>query len=192
MTTKEIAEATGKAERTVQTWAKKTGAKIASVGAKIASVGKSGIPADYDLSETCQIIETGMGKNAADLFRMSAKEKPDTDSRLDRLESLMEKMLVTMGNMMLLQSPVQLKGLPDNTPKLSPRDELRQLVNTAASVSHDYAGTWKTLYQEIYYRLHINATERAKNANTSAIDILESEGLLENAVLIAREIFKNG
>lgn len=191
MTTKEIAEATGKAEKTVRTWTKKTAAKSATMTAKMAA-SSSVHPADYDLSETCQIIETGMGKNAADLFRMSAKEKPDTDSRLDRLESLMEKMLVTMGNMMLLQSPVQLKGLPDNTPKLSPRDELRQLVNTAASVSHDYAGTWKTLYQEIYYRLHINATERAKNANTSAIDILESEGLLENAVLIAREIFKNG
>lgn len=192
MTTKEIADSTGKAERTIQRWAKTTGVKVASIGVKVASVGKSGIPANYDLSETCQIIETGMGKNASNLFRMSAKEKPVDDSRLDRLENLMEKMLVAMGNMMLLQNPAQLKQLPDNTPKLSARDELRMLVNTASSESHDYAGTWKTLYQEVYYRLHINAPERARNSKTSAIDILESEGMLENAVLIAREIFKNG
>lgn len=189
MTTKEIAEATGKAEKTVRTWAKNTAAKSATMTAKIAS-SSSAHPADYDLVETCQIIETGMGKNAADLYRMSAKGKPDSGSRLDRLESLMEKMLVAMGNMMLLQNQAQPKQLPDNTPKLSPRDELRMLVNSASSASHDYAGTWKTLYQEIYYRLHINAQERAKNSKTSAIDILEAEGLLESSVSIAREIFK--
>lgn len=77
-----------------------------------------------------------------------------------------------------------------STPELAPRDELRMIVNKAAKTSGDYSGVWKTLYTEIYYRLHINATERAKNANTTAIDILDAEGLLEDAVLIAREIFK--
>jgi len=38
VTTKEIALAVNKAERTVQGWAKVTGAKIASIGAKIAGV----------------------------------------------------------------------------------------------------------------------------------------------------------
>jgi hypothetical protein len=70
MTVKEIAIATSKPERTVQGWVKKTGAKMASVGAKLAS-GGYGKPIDYDLEETCAIIETGLGKNADLLFKVS-------------------------------------------------------------------------------------------------------------------------
>jgi len=73
MTTKEIAESVGKAERTVQGWVKNTGAKIASVGAKIASAGH-GVYADFTLEETLIIIEYGMGKNAANVYRMNASQ----------------------------------------------------------------------------------------------------------------------
>jgi hypothetical protein len=38
MTTKEIAELTGKSVRRVQEWAQKTGAEIASISAEIASI----------------------------------------------------------------------------------------------------------------------------------------------------------
>lgn len=37
------------------------------------SASTSTNPADYDLEESVAIIEHGLGKNAADLFRMSAK-----------------------------------------------------------------------------------------------------------------------
>lgn len=195
MTVKEIAEAVGKEERTIQRWVKKSAEiftdNMAAISDKMSASSPSK-PADYTLEETCTIIETGMGKNAADLYRMSAKAKPSTDDRINRLEAITEKLLLTMGNMMIaIQSNQGLNplALPDNTPKLLPRDELRRIVNKAANESGDYPGTWKTLYTEIYYRLHINAQERAKNAKVSAIDILEGEGLLENAVLIAREIF---
>ena len=72
MTTKQIAQAVGKTERSVQGWAKTTGEKIASIGEKIASVQKAGKPADYTLAEVCQIIEEGMGKAAADVYRTNA------------------------------------------------------------------------------------------------------------------------
>jgi len=116
----------------------------------------------------------------------------DMKDRIDRLEVITEKLLLTMGNMMVAMQSDQTArpiALSDNTPKLLPRDELRRIVNKAANESCDYPGTWKTLYTEIYYRLHVNAQERAKHANVSALDILEAEGLLENAVLIAKEIF---
>ena len=100
------------------------------------------------------------------------------------IKQLMPMILASSGH------PATLAIESKQTPKLAPRDELRMIVNKAAKESGDYSGTWKTLYTEIYYRLHINAQERAKNAKTSAIDILEAEGLLESAVLIAREIFK--
>ena len=191
MTTKEIAQAVGKDETAVRRWARKQAGVSPVIAGKIAD-SSSAHPADYSLEETCSIIESGLGKNAADLFRMSAKTKPSADDRIDRLEVITEKLLLTMGNMMVAMQSNQTArpiALSDNTPKLLPRDELRRIVNKAANESCDYPGTWKTLYTEIYYRLHVNAQERAKHANVSALDILEAEGLLENAVLIAKEIF---
>lgn len=99
------------------------------------------------------------------------------------IKQLMPMILASSGH------PATLAIESKQTPKLAPRDELRMIVNKAAKDSGDYSGTWKTLYTELYYRLHINATERAKNAKTTAIDILDSENLLEDAILIAREIF---
>lgn len=197
MTTKEIAEATGKDVSTVQRWIKKMNGKMQSIDGKMQSSNSTN-PADFDLTETIAIIENGMGKNAAALYRMSAAKQPLQNeklptqnaevARMDRLEGMLEKLLLVVGNLAI--ATVQPKKAELPAPKLAPRDELRMIVNKAAQTSGDYSGVWKTLYTEIYYRLHINATERAKNAKTSAIDILEAEGLLESAVLIAREIFK--
>lgn len=101
------------------------------------------------------------------------------------IKQLMPMILASSGNSSILA----IESKQKQTPKLEPRDELRMIVNKAAKESGDFSGTWKTLYTEIYYRLHINATERAKNAKTSAIDILDSENLLEDAILIAKDIF---
>ena len=56
MTTKQIAVAVGKDERTVQRWAKKTSAKMSSVADKMSSAGH-GISAEYTLDEVIEIIE---------------------------------------------------------------------------------------------------------------------------------------
>lgn len=75
MTTKEIAAAVGKDERSVQRWVKSISDKMSSISDKMSS-STSTNPADYTLEETCQIIETGMGKDVADVFRTNAK-KPE-------------------------------------------------------------------------------------------------------------------
>jgi hypothetical protein len=62
MTTKEIAEATGRQYRAVQIWASLVSAKNAEVSAKIAEARKTSRAADYTISETCDIIEAGLGK----------------------------------------------------------------------------------------------------------------------------------
>lgn len=108
MNTKEIAEAVGKDERTVQRWIRKTGDKVSSVGDKVSSAGH-GKTADYTLEETCAIIEAGLGKNAADLYRMSANiqlPKNAEVSRLDRLENLVEKLVVAVA-----QIPAQIASI---------------------------------------------------------------------------------
>lgn len=182
MTTKEIAEAAGVSTDTVSR-------KI-----------KELFPDRVESRKRTELNQSQAIKVMAEIRKVNfvqpqyASELPQSasDARIDRLEAITEKLLLSMGNMMLaIQSSqgTNKLSLPDNTPKLSPRDELRRIVNKAANESGDYSGTWKTLYTEIYYRLHINAQERAKHANVSAIDILEAEGLLENAVLIAKEIF---
>lgn len=71
MTAKQIAAYLGRPERTAQDWVKALGAKSASIGAKLASSSPMK-PADYDLAETCLIIEEGMGKDVADVYRTNA------------------------------------------------------------------------------------------------------------------------
>lgn len=71
MTTKQIAESLGKPVRTVQDWVKSLSAKSALISAKSESSSPA-YPADYDLNETCQIIEEGMGPDVANTFRTNA------------------------------------------------------------------------------------------------------------------------
>jgi len=188
MTTKEIAEATGKPERTVQRWAKTTGVKMASIGVKLASVQRSGKPADYDLEETCEIIEHGMGKNAASLFRENAKKAAPAD-RLDRLEGMIMELTKAVAGLIPAMAIVKTSQQLLPAPPIASRDELRRIVNKAANESGDYSGTWNRLYQEVYYRLHINAKTRAENSGIQALDIIEDQGLLAETIAIAREIF---
>jgi len=207
MTTKEIAGATGKDVSTVQRWIKKMNGKMQSIDGKMQSSNSTN-PADFDLPETIAIIESGMGKNAANLYRMSATKQhlqndkvPTQNAEVAQLGAMVANLAIMMQESMkmmlsqqnqitaILSQKTQLSIETKQAPRLSPRDELRMIVNKAAKESGDYSGAWKTLYTEIYYRLHINAQERAKNAKTTAIEILDSEGQLENAVAIAREIF---
>ena len=74
MTSREIAQATGKGERTVQRWVQNMTAKMTSISDKMA-VSSSTHPADFDLEETIAIIEEGMGKNAAAIYRSNASRK---------------------------------------------------------------------------------------------------------------------
>jgi len=71
MTTKEIAQATGKPERTIRDWVKAVTAKSATITAKLATSSPA-YPADYTLAEVCQIIEEGMGPEAANVYRTNA------------------------------------------------------------------------------------------------------------------------
>jgi hypothetical protein len=68
MTIKEIAAAVGKDERTVQRWVKKAGDKMSDI---MSPATHPTLPADYTREETLAIIEAGLGKNAAGIFRAS-------------------------------------------------------------------------------------------------------------------------
>lgn len=73
MTTKQIAEAVGRDITTVQRWIKRLDGKMPSIDCKMQS-STSTNPADFDLEETIKIIEIGLGKNAASLYRQNADQ----------------------------------------------------------------------------------------------------------------------
>lgn len=74
MNTKEIAQAVAKDERSVRRWARKAADKVTAIADKM-TASSSTHPADFDFEETIAIIEAGMGKNAAYMFRQNAFPK---------------------------------------------------------------------------------------------------------------------
>ncbi len=72
MTVKEIAGVTGKDAATVSRWIEKVSCKMQEVSCKVQEAKRTKKPADYTLAETCSIIEAGMGKQAADVYRANA------------------------------------------------------------------------------------------------------------------------
>jgi len=72
MTAKEIASAVGREYRSVQNWIVAESVKNAEMSAKIAQARATSKPAQYTLAETCAIIEQGMGKDVATVFRTNA------------------------------------------------------------------------------------------------------------------------
>jgi hypothetical protein len=199
MTTKQIGEAVNKTERSVQNWAKKTGEKIASIGEKIASVQKTGKPADYTLEETCAIIETGLGKNAADLFRMSAKRQTvvlpqnaevDLDTAFKAAMIQLVQMTNTMNTRLTnIESRIEQRQALLPAPQISPRQHIIQLVNKYCSNTHrEQREVYYQLYSEFGYRTHCNPSLCAKNREMKIIDYIESEGQIEVLEAVAMEI----
>jgi hypothetical protein len=194
MTTKQIAEAVGKKERVVQGWAKRLSAKDAGVSAKIAGALSSKIAADYDLDQTIAIIETGMGKNAAFVYRQNAAisgavapAPRSADARIDRLEGLVEKLLSVVATVIMPMIEKKQAKLP--APVLDPRGEIRRIVAKAARNTGDYRGIWNELYTQSYYRLHVNLKERAENRGIDTLDYAEQEGYLPALLAIAKAVF---
>jgi len=200
VTTKEIALAVNKAERTVQGWAKVTGAKIASIGAKIASVGKSGIPVDYNEEETLAIIKQGMGQNACDLFRMSMnkpKEVVNSDSTLTKRDMELIAGIVTMvmQNMETRVSTIEKRVeerqalLP--APEISPRMHINKLVREYTNKHNEqFADIWKLLYSEYGYRKNYNPVVRANNRNMKTLDYIEEQDGLAVLESVAVTVLK--
>lgn len=99
MTTKEIAVAVGKKQRTVQDWIQKLSAKSASISAKSASSSPIH-PADYTKDEVLAIIEEGMGPEAAGVYRANTTHttEPNGTPKLPSGSALREWRLIFGSN----------------------------------------------------------------------------------------------
>jgi len=181
MTTKELADTAGVSVDTIQRKAKELFPGKFTQGSK----------PRYTQKEAIAIIGNVKKTGFIELPQIAEVPTQGADvSRMDRLESLMEKMM-TMMTVIMGNQVVQKKSEPAQieAPPLELREQLRKIVNDASRESGDYQGAWNMLYSEIYYRLHINVSVRASNLHISKLDVLEKENMLMSAILIAREIF---
>lgn len=191
MTTKEIAEAVGKDERSIQRWVKRLGDKVSSIGDKVSSSSPMR-PADYTIDESVQIIEVGLGKNAASLFRENAGRSVPTvleqmsDTRMDRLEAMMERLIGLVA--VLVPPQVQARAaLPAPNP-LTLRAELNQVIRRGAK-GDETGMRWSKLYYEFYYRNRINIKVKAENCGMQKLDFAEKKGLLPELLSLAYTLF---
>lgn len=139
MTTKEIAVAVGKAEKTVRTWASKATAKSAEATAKSAEATPAH-PADWTLDESCAIIEVGLGKNAASLFRENAKNKavPAVGSSLtardmEVIGGIVAAIMASMNSRVeKIEAKIEQRQALLPAPQIKPRDNVNKIVREFA------------------------------------------------------------
>lgn len=194
MNSRQIAEATGKGERTIRRWANAISDKMSGIKDKM-SGSTSGHPADFDLEETVAIIKHGMGANAADLYRASASH-PSTSIRFpaEEFQAIVES--AVRGALAAIRAEAKASGSAPaiaqiEAPKMTDRSTLNKLVREyATAIGGDFKAAWGALYNAALYRLHTNLPARAEHSGRSAIDIAEEEGLLPELVAIAREVLK--
>ena len=114
MTTKEIAESVNKTERSVRNWVAKLTENSSSIKEKV-SASSPMKPADYDLDETCKIIEVGLGKNASSLYRVNARNIGHMSSVVssvvssNSLDELVEKIIIKLT---AINMPSEIRSLP--------------------------------------------------------------------------------
>jgi len=189
MTTKEIAKAVGKDERSVRRWVASVADKMSVIADKM-TASNSTHPADYTLDETVAIIEKGLGKNASALFRENAEK-----SQITPREEMALIVRETVTSMLPALIAAIRGALPESTAlalpapeEISYRDELRKVMNRYGRKIGDFGGAWSQLYTEFYYRYHTNLRERAKNRQMEILDYAEAEGFLPDLLSLALKI----
>lgn len=200
MNTREISQAVGKDERSVQRWIKKLSDKMSSITEK--SSGSSPMnPADYTLEETISIIEVGMGKNAADLYRMNSTQSTvslshDTDLRgafqmmaeaFNRLAKISDDQNTRLAK---IEKRIEERQALLPAPQIHPREHISMIVRNYAAKKHvEFRDAWSSLYVSFGYRTNSNPGQCAKNRGMKIIDYIEAEGQIETLESVALDIY---
>lgn len=205
MTTREIAKAVGRPEKTVRTWAFKAAAKSAEAAAKSAEATPSR-PADWNLEETITIIEVGMGKNAAAIYRQNAEQNNQTSFAPSAGSTLTEKDLslistLTAGIVTQIFEKIngrveKIEGVVDQrrallpAPAVKPRDHINMIVREYAR-NHEipHGKAWSELYRQFGYRTNTNPSQCAKNREMAILDYIEAEGMIDLLEAVALDVY---
>ena len=194
MTTKEIAESVGKNEGTVRGWVRRLASKNDAVASKN-DASSSMKPADYALGETCAIIEQGMGKNAASLFRENAKRTTNIPAIVGYdIDAAFKLAIISLTSITQrlddrvskIEARVEQRQALLPAPEVKPRDNVSRIVRKYA---HDngieYGPAWGELYREYGYRTNSNPSIAARNRGMAIIDYIEAEGMIGTLEAIA-------
>lgn len=203
MTTKQIAESVGKDERSVRRWINKASDKMSGCADKMSDAEKTKKPVDWTLDETIAIIETGMGKSAAQIYRMNA-EKSTTEIAVNDDETLRDafRLMAQAFNTIaetqrnidsrvrIIEGAIESRKALLPAPSIKPRDHVNMLVrNHATKARIEFKDAWKELYQQFGYRTNSNPSVSAKNRGMPVLDYLDAEGMIETLEAVAIEVF---
>ena len=208
MNVKEIAQTVGKKERAIHNWIKKVSAKNAQVSAKIAEAKTTSKAADYNFDETLSIIEAGMGKNAAAIWRANAEKSKNmlpveipAGSTLTEKDIHLISAVVSMtvsetikrldGRMSAIEDKIETRTALLPAPQMKPRDHINKIVREYAHAKGiSFTDAWSRLYRDFGYRTNSNPSTAAKNRSMTIIDYIEAEGQIDILESVAMEIFK--
>ena len=201
MTIKELAKFTGKTERTVQMWVKKTGEKISSVGEKISSAGHGKV-VDYSVDEVEQILlNSSMSKDAVSILMQNARQnKKQTSTLTDRDVELISSIVSLTVAKTIEQLDNRMKNIENRIEerqallparKKDSRAHITELVrNYAFNHNMNYNNVYSLLYREYGYRTHSNPTVSAYNRHVTTIEYIEQSGNIEILESIAIEMLR--
>ena len=200
MTIKELAEFTGKTERTIRNWVNKAGKINGLIQEKISRSLETKKSSDFTVDEIGEVLNAGsMSKDAVTILMQNARQETTvitTNNSVDYVEiGKMIAMAVTSAMTPILQElrqpqqnqPKQL-ALP-SAPDIKPRALLRQLVNDYAhSINITPRESWNELYKQFYYRCNESIKTKAKNLKIIPLDYLENENKLLTACSIMKDL----
>lgn len=201
MTTKEIAEAVNKDVTTVQRWIKRLNGKMQSIDSKMQSSSPMK-PAEFNLEETCSIIEVGLGKNAADIYRMNAKTNSSSgDSSLTARDiDLIGKLTASIvaetmrqldARMGKIETRIEERQALLPPPEIKPRDQVNKIMREYAHKHGiEVQDAWRELYRDFGYRFNCSPKICAKNRGITTLDYIESEGMMDSLLAVAIELNK--
>ncbi len=195
MTTKQLSEFFGKSVDTVQRAAKKAGIETRKGQKKLFTKEEVLYLANALYKTVPAVIKDAIDAtyaNAVSKHTANADVKPaEINSRLDRLEMLMEKLLLVTGNLLQVQqsNQTQEKRVLLPAPQLDSRSHIKKLIDEYVSRNKiEHGDAYRYLYREFFYRTKCNASLCAKNRGMKTIDYIDDEGMIETLEAIAMEV----
>ena len=143
MTVREIAQAVGKDERSVARWVSSLSDKMTEISDKVSKAKATSKAADYSLFETCAIIEEGMGKAAASIYRANAEPEKKMEKITTYSAAFIREVRLVLGKeaaaALLTGLPIEAKKpITIEAPKTLPEEVARQVYAVAYKAIERY------------------------------------------------------
>ena len=204
MNVKEIAKVIGKDETSIRRWVKRAAGKMPAMAGKMLA-STSTHPADFDLEETIAIIEVGLGKKAAGMYRRNAEKDAVSDKPASGSVTVKDLEYLTVSfariiaesngsldrRMTAIEDKLQERQALLPAPQMSNRDNLNMIIREFSSTTGiPYGEVWGMIFKEIYLVLNINLRQLIEYVDMPVIEYIEMIGLLSEALFVARKILK--